>query len=423
MEKQENEGGEIVLEIPAKKTVLTRKRSLTTGKTWRRSLMAGLILVFFLTSGLPLASAADSEPVFSFEDTVKDLDLMALEEYRDKLDNEVSSMMEGKPLKEWLLDFIRGDWKFNIKEIGDSFLRLLFREILANSNLLGKILILSVISALLINLQTAFSSSVAQMSYLACFMALCAIALSSFKIVLGIGQQTIDNMVGFMTAMLPQMLVLTAGLGNINASAMLFPLLMTVSTAFATTVKNVVFPLIILSAILNLVNHMSNTLKVERMGKFFTQLAQLSLGFFLTIFVGIITLRAVYAAALDKVALRTTKFVTDNAIPVVGKMFSDTIEVAAGYVVMIKQALGIYGVLVILGIILAPLLKIGAIALIYKVSAAIVEPLGDSRTAAILEVMSAHIFLMLATVAAVGLMFFIMIAIVASMANNLGMLR
>ena len=132
MEKQENEGGEIVLEIPAKKTVLTRKRSLTTGKTWRRSLMAGLILVFFLTSGLPLASAADSEPVFSFEDTVKDLDLMALEEYRDKLDNEVSSMMEGKPLKEWLLDFIRGDWKFNIKEIGDSFLRLLFREILAN---------------------------------------------------------------------------------------------------------------------------------------------------------------------------------------------------------------------------------------------------------------------------------------------------
>ncbi len=394
-----------------------------TSRCNRASLLVGFLLVFLFVTGVHLAAAADSEPVFSFEETIKDLDLLALEEYRDKLDDEVSSMMEGKPLKEWLLDFIRGDWKFNIKEIGQSFLRLLFREIMANSNLLGKILILSVISALLINLQTAFSSSVAQMSYLACFMALCAIALTSFKIVLGIGQQTIDNMVGFMHAMLPQMLVLTAGLGNINASAMLFPLLMTVSTAFATTVKNVVFPLIILSAILNLVNHMSNTLKVERMGKFFTQLAQLSLGFFLTIFVGIITLRAVYAATLDKVALRTTKFVTDNAIPVVGKMFSDTIEVAAGYVVMIKQALGIYGVLVILGIILAPLLKIGAIALIYKVSAAIVEPLGDSRTAGILEVMSAHIFLMLATVAAVGLMFFIMIAIVASMANNLGMLR
>lgn len=411
--------------MPVKRAAITTECPLFAGKSWCLYMIAGLLLLIFLGSLFfpPAVRAAENEPVFSFEDTLKNLDLVALEEYQDKLDTDVSSLMEGKPLKEWMLDFIKGDWQFNVKEAGEGILRLLFKEILANSNLLGRLLVLSVIAALLINLQTAFSSSVAQMSYLACFLALCAIALSSFKIVLGIGQQSIDNMVTFMTAMLPQMLVLTAGLGNINATAMLLPLLMTGATAFATTVKNVVFPLIILSAILHLVNHMSNTLKVERMAKFFTQMAQLSLGFFLTIFVGFITLRAVYAATLDKIALRTTKFVTDNAIPVVGKMFSDTVEVAAGYVIMIKQALGIYGVLVIAGIILAPLLKIAAIALIYRISAAIAEPLGDSRTAAILEVMSAHLFLMLATVAAVGLMFFVMIAIVAGMTNNLGMLR
>lgn len=413
------------LQMPVKRAAITTECPLFAGKSWCLYMIAGLLLLIFLGSLFfpPAVRAAENEPVFSFEDTLKNLDLVALEEYQDKLDTDVSSLMEGKPLKEWMLDFIKGDWQFNVKEAGEGILRLLFKEILANSNLLGRLLVLSVIAALLINLQTAFSSSVAQMSYLACFLALCAIALSSFKIVLGIGQQSIDNMVTFMTAMLPQMLVLTAGLGNINATAMLLPLLMTGATAFATTVKNVVFPLIILSAILHLVNHMSNTLKVERMAKFFTQMAQLSLGFFLTIFVGFITLRAVYAATLDKIALRTTKFVTDNAIPVVGKMFSDTVEVAAGYVIMIKQALGIYGVLVIAGIILAPLLKIAAIALIYRISAAIAEPLGDSRTAAILEVMSAHLFLMLATVAAVGLMFFVMIAIVAGMTNNLGMLR
>lgn len=414
----------MVPKMPVKKAINIKGK--LQNKTWCWRVIIGLLLFCLLIPGslFPvLAGAAESETVFSFEDTLKNLDLLALEEYRDKLDSEVASLMEGKPLKEWILEFIRGEWTFNIKEIGENIIRLLFKEIVANSSLLGKILILSVIAALLINLQTAFSSSVAQMSYLACFLALCAIALTSFKIVLGIGQHSIDNMVGFMTAMLPQMLVLTAGLGNINASAMLFPLLMTVSTAFATTVKNVVFPLIILSAILNVVNHMSDTLKVERMAKFFTQMAQISLGFFLTIFVGFITLRAVYAATLDKIALRTTKFVTDNAIPVVGKMLSDTVEVAAGYIMVIKQALGIYGVLVIVGMIVAPLIKIAAIALIYKMSAAIVEPLGDSRTAGILEVMSAHLFLMLATVAAVGLMFLVMIAIVVGMANNLGMLR
>jgi len=385
-----------------------------------------LLLLVLFACGLiypPAAAAESGEPVFSFEDTLQDLDLNALEEYRDKLNTEVASLMEGKTLKQWILDFIKGNWEFSFQEAGEGVLRLLFNEILTNSTLLGRLLILSVIAALIINLQTAFSSSVTQISYLACFLALSAIALSSFKLVLGIGQETINNMVTFMTAIIPQMLVLTAGLGNINSTVMLLPILMTGATAFATMVKNIVFPLIILSAILHLVNHMSNAIKVNHMAKFFTQMAQLSLGFFLTIFVGFISLRTVYAANLDKVALRTTKFITDNAIPVVGKMFSDTVEVAAGYVVMIKQALGIFGILVILGMILSPLLKIAAIGLIYRVVAAVAEPLGDSRTSAILEVMGAHIFLMLAAVAAVALMFFIMIAVVVGMTNNLGMLR
>ncbi|MGI5911722.1 MAG: stage III sporulation protein AE [Syntrophomonadaceae bacterium] len=408
--------------VTLKKTIETKS---VIASNIRIYLISVIILFIVFTSIIfPLVVwASSSEPVFSFEETIQDLDFLALEEYRDKLDTEISSLMGEKGLKEWIIDFVKGDWQFSTKEAGESILHLLFKEILTNSTLLGRLLILSVIAALIINLQTAFSSSVAKMSYLACFMALAAIALSSFKIVLNIAQQSIDSMVGFMTAMLPQMLVLCAGLGNINSATMLLPLLMSGATAFAVTIKNVVFPLIILSAILNLVNHISDTLKVQRMAKFFTQMAQISLGFFVTIFVGFISLRAIYAATLDKIALRTTKFVTDNAIPVVGKMFSDTVEVAAGYVMLVKQALGIYGVLVICGIIIAPLLKIVAMAVIYKLSAAIVEPLGDSRTAAILEVMSSHIFLMLATVAAVALMFFIMIAIVVGMTNNLGMLR
>jgi stage III sporulation protein AE len=311
----------------------------------------------------------------------------------------------------------------DLKNLGGDLLRLLFREVVANTGLLAKLLILAVISALLINLQSAFSSDVARISYLACFLALCAIAISSFKLVLGVGQQTIENMLTFMIGMLPQMLVLTAGLGNINASVMLFPLLMTASTAFANAINIIVFPLIIMSAILSIVNHMSETIKVDKMAKFFYEMARITLGFFLTLFVGIMTLRALYASVLDKVALRTTRYLSDNAIPVIGKMFSDTIEVAAGYVVMLKQALSIFGVLIILGLILMPLIKIAAIALIYKAASAIAEPLGDSRTASILESMSTHLFFMLAAVIAVALMFFIMIAIVAGMYNGWAMLK
>jgi len=413
-----------------KKKYINNNSLLLTTDGVRIHLSVKAILLFLLVINVFIAplqalagDADESEPVFLLQDTIKSLDLDVLEEYKDNIDEEISNYMDRKSVKEWLIDFTRGEWNFDLKEVGTNTIRFFFKEIIANSSLLGKLLILSVLAALLINLQTAFSSGVAQISYLACFLALCAIALGSFKIVLGIGQQTIENMVSFMVGMLPQMLVLTAGLGNVNASVMLFPILMTAATAFANGIKSIVFPLIILSAILNLVNHMSESIKVERMAKFIGQMAQISLGFFLCLFVGIVTLRALYASVLDQVALRTTKFITDNTIPVVGKMLSDTIEVVAGYVVMIKQALGVFGVLIILGIIITPLIKIAAISIIYKIAAAIVEPLGDSRTAAFLEIMSTHLLLMLAAVASVGLMFFIMIAIVAGMSNHLGMLH
>jgi stage III sporulation protein AE len=376
--------------------------------------------------GVGVVQAADDgsdEAVFSLQNSIESLDMEFLDGYKKQLDSEMASYLEGNTVQEWISNFIKGEWDFDLKNLGGDLLRLLFREVVANTGLLAKLLILAVISALLINLQSAFSSDVARISYLACFLALCAIAISSFKLVLGVGQQTIENMLTFMIGMLPQMLVLTAGLGNINASVMLFPLLMTASTAFANAINIIVFPLIIMSAILSIVNHMSDTIKVDKMAKFFYEMARITLGFFLTLFVGIMTLRALYASVLDKVALRTTRYLSDNAIPVIGKMFSDTIEVAAGYVVMLKQALSIFGVLIILGLILMPLIKIAAIALIYKAASAIAEPLGDSRTASILESMSTHLFFMLAAVIAVALMFFIMIAIVAGMYNGWAMLK
>jgi stage III sporulation protein AE len=384
-----------------------------------------IITIILLGVMVPVSAAAENEAdsAFTLQEALHSLDLTSLEEYKNMIDGEINSYLKQKPVSAWVMDFVKGDWNFDFQETARNLLQFFFKEITVNSGLLGKLIILSVLAALLINLQNSFSTGVAKVSYMACFLALCAIALGSFKLVLTIGQNTIDNMVSFMMGMLPQMMVLVAGLGNINTSVMLFPILMTTATAFANAIKNIVFPLIIMSALLHLVNHMSDTIKVERLAKLFSQMATICLGFFLTIFVGMVTLRALYASVLDKVALRTTRFIADNTIPVIGKMVSDTVEVAAGYVVMLKQALGLFGVVIIFGIIIFPLLKIAAIALIYRVTAALVEPMGDARTAAVLEIMSTHLLLMLASIAAVSLMFFIMIAIVAGMSNSLSMLR
>jgi anti-anti-sigma factor len=173
----------------------------------------------------------------------------------------------------------------------------------------------------------------------------------------------------------------------------------------------------------NLANQLTDTIQLERLGKLLYTLAEIIMGLMLTFFIGILTLRSIYGSVMDALTLRTGKFVTDTFFPVIGGYLSDALETAAGYVVLLKQAVGILGLLTIFGIFVFPILKIGVIALIYKVSAALVEPLGDKRISQVLEIMGNHLFLALASVAAVGLMFFILVAILVSTGNSVILLR
>jgi stage III sporulation protein AE len=226
-----------------------------------------------------------------------------------------------------------------------------------------------------------------------------------------------------MTAVLPQMMVLVTGLGHIHTAGAIFPLMMAACTAFARGIGLIVFPLIALSAILNLAEQLTDTIKLERLGKLLYTLAEAIMGLMLTFFVGILTLRSIYGSVMDAITLRTGKFVTDTFFPIIGGYLADALETAAGYVVLLKQAVGIMGLLTIFGIFIFPVIKIGVIALIYKVSSAVVEPLGDSRISQVLEVMGNHLLLVLAAVAAVGLMFFVLVAILVSTGNSVILLR
>jgi len=373
-----------------------------------------------------MAWGAESDPAsasLSWREAARKLDLMEMEKFKTAIDGEISGYLQNRSVGEWLNDFMKGKWKLEPAELGKSLWRYFIREILANSQLLGKILILAVISALLINLQSSFGEGVARISSLACFLAISAIALGSFKYVMQIGQSTIDSMSNFMSAMLPQMMVLVTGLGHLHTAAAMFPLMMAACTAFAQGIEWIVFPLIAISAVLNLANHLTDTVKLERIGKLAYTLVEIVMGLMMTCYIGILTLRSIYGGVLDALTLRTGKFVTDAFFPVIGGYLSDALETAAGYVVLLKQAVGILGMLTIFGIFVFPILKIGVIALIYKVSAAIVEPLGDSRTSQALEIMGNHLLLALATVAAVGLMFFILVAILVSTGNSVILLR
>ncbi|RCO05916.1 stage III sporulation protein AE, partial [Bacilli bacterium] len=120
-------------------------------------------------------------------------------------------------------------------------------------------------------------------------------------------------------------------------------------------------------------------------------------------------------------AMKTAKFVTGNFIPVVGRTFTDATDTILSASLLLKNAVGIVGLIIVLFIVLFPALKVAAIAIIYKIAAAVLQPIGDGPVITTLNTISNYILFVLACLLSISIMFFLAIVIIV-VASNLTML-
>jgi stage III sporulation protein AE len=142
----------------------------------------------------------------------------------------------------------------------------------------------------------------------------------------------------------------------------------------------------------------------------------------MTIFIAIITIRSIAAKSLDLVTMKTAKFAVDSFIPVVGKTLSDAISTVAGYTVLLKNAISSIGLIVVIVIMLLPIIKILIMAFIYKLTAALIEPISDKKVVSVIDSAGNSLIMINSCIISVSIMFFIMITIVASTGKSIIML-
>ena len=89
----------------------------------------------------------------------------------------------------------------------------------------------------------------------------------------------------------------------------------------------------------------------------------------LTIFVAIVSLEGNLSSSVDGITAKTTKAVVSSAIPIVGKILGDAVDSVLGCGIILKNAVGIVGVIIIVGICIVPILKLLLAMISYKVLA------------------------------------------------------
>ncbi|HLV09094.1 MAG TPA: stage III sporulation protein AE [Halanaerobiales bacterium] len=384
-----------------------------------------ILIIFILIAPYSVrAEEEDFEPEDIILQQLEKINLSDLQKEVDRINQKVEGYLPDLDLKGLILGFVRGELELNWVNLIQQLINYFGREVVANFYILGQIILLAVVSAVLSIFHDSFSSkTISNTANILVFLILSVLILQAFQLAINIGVEVIDNMVSFMQALVPVLLSLLVGMGAITSAAIFHPLTFLIISFFSNVARYVVLPMIFISAILSIVSEINIELSLSRLAALFREISLGLLGLILIIFIGGLLLQGGAAAVTDSLSLRTAKYLTGTFIPVIGGVFSDAVDLIVGCSLIIKNALNIFGFLVIISVIAYPLLKIIALLLIYKVSSALIQPIADKRLVNILNKLGNCLVLVFIVVSAVSLMFFVVLTIITGTANLTVMMR
>ncbi|WP_069649476.1 stage III sporulation protein AE [Caloranaerobacter ferrireducens] len=358
------------------------------------------------------------------EEQLEKLNIKELQSIIDNITKNNEQYLNKIDILTYIKSLLKGEKVFSFEEVLKNFLTLIFKEIIINSKLLGQILILAILCAVLTNIQSAFErNTVGELAFYVCYMLLIAIAMKSFVVSMSLANKAIDEMVLFMQALLPILITLLLAVGGITSAAIFKPIILSSVSIMSTFMKNIILPLIFFSAIIGIISKLSDKVQISKLSSVIRQITTTILGMLLTIFLGIMSIHGVATSKLDGVTIKTAKFAVDSFIPIVGGFLSEAIDTVISCSLLLKNAIGVIGLILIFMICVIPIVKIISLILIYKFTTVVIEPISDSRIIQCLNEISKSLMMIFAVIISVGIMFFIAVTIIVGAGNITTMLR
>lgn len=371
-----------------------------------------LILTFILILVIPIKVFAGDNQGISIDEEEK---IESLYNYITNMKSKYE-ILNDLDVRQFVENFLQtGDGGISNKDIYKVLITYLFKELAASAKLMIVVVIIAVVAALLHNLQKAFSNeSLSNIAYFACYSVLIIVVSHSFIVGVNLAKETIQQMTDFMSALIPVLIMLVASVGGVTEAAVMNPIIVSGVIVAARIYTTIIIPLILIGFIMQFVNNISDDYKISKLTKLINQWALWIQGIIMTTFIAILTIKGITASTIDQVTVKTAKFAVDNFVPIVGKCLSDAISSVAGYSILLKNSLSALGLILIILIMALPILKVFILAMMYKFTAAMIEPISDKKFVNCVTNAGDSLILIASSLVSVSVLFFIMISILAS---------
>ena len=381
------------------------------------------IIFFSLLSGVTFAAEDDKDKsnTEEYNDTKNSIDLYIENQLSkiniDEIEKYIKedNVIKDIDMKTYIKDLIKGD--ANILDLFDKekISTTIFGEIKSSLKIAASILVLALLSSLIKSLENSFSSSgISTVTNYIVFITVVTLTLVSFKDVLAICYSTIEGVIGLVNVVIPIMISLLVLMGLPITSTALNPIVIGGIAAINIIFKRFIFVAISFAFAILVINNVTNNIKLSRLSSFIKQINVVALGAVFTVYLGLVSIQGLYVTSFDKFSVKTAKFAIGNFIPVVGGFVSDSVDILLSSSQLIKNVFGGIGLVILLGMCLIPLIKIIGVILVYKVCAIAVEPIGEDNISSFLNEVANLMTIILVTLIAITIMFFVTIAILTS---------
>ena len=337
-----------------------------------------MIIILILILSIHSRVFATDEIIASELDT---LDLSSFIKEGEKFSKDT---FEDLDVKKLLSSAIQG--RIDNKKIYKNILKIFGEEVLNSAKLLATVLVIILTHSVLKGITESLGNeSTSKVAYFVQYILIVSLVMSNFSNIIAIVEKSITNMVSFLNILVPLLISLIISTGAMVSAGILQPLLLFAIVLIGNTINIIIIPIIVISIVMGIISNISDKVQISKISKFMQSTTLWFLGIITTVFVSALSLEGTLGGSVDGVTLKGIKAATSGLIPVVGKTLGDSISTVLGCTNVIKNALGVVGIIVIIGICAFPIIKLTVLTLLYSFTAAIAQPIADKGIVKVLE--------------------------------------
>lgn len=380
---------------------------------WVRKILLWGIVLFLLDGTKCWGKAGQETPGYEEdkkelqEEMLEELNLSDVEEAVDELlqedlsfQNMVKDMMEEGRI--WLPK----EWK-------KTGIRLLMESLGIQRKILLPLLLLAVTASLMAGFSSVLEErQIGEVSFYIVYLFLFVLLLKNFESFASQIGEILEKITEFMRALLPSYFLALSASDGISTAGIFYQMIIGIIFLVEHLILKILLPGVRFYFLIELMNYLTKEEFLSKMTELLKTGIQWAMKTMVGTILGLQLIQRLISPAVDALK-RTVWGRTAEAIPGVGNIFGGITEMVLGLAVLLKNCLGAAVLVLLLLTAIPPVIRLGVSSICYRLLAALIQPVTDSRIAGCIQTMGEGVGMLLKILFTVEILFFLTIAILA----------